>query len=223
MSEMARLTFGQLREAWKGEATDFTPLLAEQLDALGDAIGVDLMSIGEVVVATDGCRSIDIVAHGDEGATFVIENQCGRSDHDHLTRGLAYAVAARARGLVVVTEAHRDEFRAVADYLNALAEHDAEHGIVVWLVEARAVRIADSPWAPLFSTVAAPKNFTRSVEQARQTRPNLESFDAFLALATPDVRGASRELVQGWEAEGHQIRLGPTKVLLEARGPSANG
>jgi hypothetical protein len=93
---------------------------------------------------------------------------------------------------------------------------------VVWLVEARAVRIGDSPWAP-FSTVAAPNNFTRSVEQARQTRPNLESFDAFLALATPDVGDASRDLVQGWEAEGHQIRLGPTKVLLEARGPSANG
>jgi hypothetical protein len=86
MSEMAWLTFGQLREAWKGEATDFTPLLAEQLDALGDAIGVDLMSIGEVEVATDGGRSIDIVAHGDDGATFVVENQYGRSDHDHLTR-----------------------------------------------------------------------------------------------------------------------------------------
>jgi len=32
MSEMARLTFGRLREAWTGEATDFTPLLAEQVD-----------------------------------------------------------------------------------------------------------------------------------------------------------------------------------------------
>jgi hypothetical protein len=71
------------------------------------------------------------------------------------------------------------------------------------------VRIGDSPWAPLFSTVAAPNNFTRSVEQARQTRPNLESFDAFLALATPDVCDASRDLVRRWEAEGHQIRLGP--------------
>jgi hypothetical protein len=111
--------------------------------------------------------------------------------------------------LIVVAEAHRDEFRAVADYLNALAEHDAELGIVVWLVEARAVRIGDSPWAPLFTAVAAPNNFTRSVEQARQTRPNLESFDAFLALATPDVGDASRDLVRLWEAEGHQIRLGP--------------
>jgi hypothetical protein len=81
---------------------------------------------------------------------------------------------------------------------------------VVWLVEVRGVRIGDSPSAPLFSMVAAPNNLTRSVEQARQTRPNLESFDAFLALATPEVQAASRDLVQQWEAEGRHIRLGPT-------------
>jgi hypothetical protein len=28
----------------------------------------------------------------------VIENQYGRADHDHLTRGLAYAIARRPRG-----------------------------------------------------------------------------------------------------------------------------
>ena len=89
---MARLRFGRLTEAWRGEAADFTPLLAHQIDAVGAAI-----------------------------SEFVIENQYGRADHDHLTRGLAYAVARRARGLVVVAEQHRDEFRAVAQYLNERA------------------------------------------------------------------------------------------------------
>lgn len=32
MATMARLEYGRLTEAWKGEAADFTPLLAEQLD-----------------------------------------------------------------------------------------------------------------------------------------------------------------------------------------------
>src|SRR5947207_902557 len=113
---MARLRFGRLSEAWKGEASDFTPLLAEQLDALGATIGVDLTSIGESEVQTQGGRRIDIAAQGEDGSEFVIEKY-GRADHDHLTRGLAYAVARRARGLVVVAEEHRDEFRAVAQYL----------------------------------------------------------------------------------------------------------
>src|SRR5436190_6906700 len=156
MGGMARLTFGRLTEAWKGEASDFTPLLAEQLDAIGAAIGVDLTSIGQSEVPTTGGRRIDVVAQGDDGSEFVIENQYGRADHDHLTRGLAYAVARRARGLVVVAEEHRDEFRAVAQYLNDMAELDSERGIVVRLIEAKAVRIGDSPWAPLLSAVVEP-------------------------------------------------------------------
>src|SRR6476660_3062176 len=141
---MGRAEFGRLSAAWRGEAADFTPLLSQQLDLLGEAIGIDLVTVGKAEVATDGGRRIDIVASTDDGAEFVIENQYGRADHDHLTRGLAYAVARRARGLVVVAEEHRDEFRAVAQYLNDLAELDRERGISVWLVEAKAVRIGDS-------------------------------------------------------------------------------
>src|SRR5204862_7390716 len=121
----------------------------QKLARLGEAIELDLVSVGKAEVATDGGRRIDIVASTDDGAEFVIENQYGRADHDHLTRGLAYAVARRARGLIVVAEEHRDEFRALAQYLNEMAEHDPERGVAVWLVEAKAVRIQDSPWAPL--------------------------------------------------------------------------
>ena len=85
MSEMGRLEFGRLTEAWKGEASDFTPLLSERLDELGAAIGVDLASIGQAEVPTDGGRRIDIVAQGADGSELVVENQYGRGDHDHLT------------------------------------------------------------------------------------------------------------------------------------------
>ena len=75
---MGRLEFGRLSAAWRGEASDFTPLLNQQLDLLGDAIGVDLVSVGSAEVATDGGRRIDIVASADDGSEFVIENQYGR-------------------------------------------------------------------------------------------------------------------------------------------------
>lgn len=51
---MARIEFGSLREAWRGEAVDFTPLLAQQLDQIGDEIGVDLLGMGQAEVATAG-------------------------------------------------------------------------------------------------------------------------------------------------------------------------
>jgi hypothetical protein len=154
----------------------------------------------------------------------VIENQYGRADHDHLTRGLAYAVARRARGLVVVAEEHRDEFRAVAQYLNEMAEHDPERGVAIWLVEARAVRIGESPWAPLFTCVVEPNVFTASVEQQRQQESPLRSDDDFWdTFDDASVLDATRQVVAEWLKAGHRRRLGPNHVVLEARGPSAGG
>ncbi|MGY1702829.1 hypothetical protein [Geodermatophilus sp. SYSU D00766] len=223
MATMARLRFGRLAEAWKGEASDFTPLLAEQLDAVGAAIGVDLTSLGESEVQTTGGRRIDIVARGEDGSEIVIENQYGRADHDHLTRGLAYAVARRARGLVIVAEEHRDEFRAVAQYLNELAEHDTERGIAVWLVEAKAVRIEDSPWAPLFQAVVEPNSFTATVEQAKQSEV-LGSLEEFWGqFESPAALAAAKTVLSRWVGAGYRRRLGPNHVVLEAAGPSKSG
>lgn len=224
MATMARLQFGRLTEAWVGEAADFTPLLAEQLDALGSAIGVDLASVGKAEVPTAGGRRIDIVARTEDGSEFVIENQYGRGDHDHLTRGLAYAVARRARGLVVVAEEHRDEFRAVAQYLNEMAEHDRERGIAVWLVEAKAVRIEDSNWAPLFTAVVEPNAFTATVELAKQNEAPARSLESLWTQFTSDATlKVAQEVVHIWRDLGHRIRLGPNHVVLEAKGPSSGG
>jgi hypothetical protein len=224
MAEMARLQFGRLTEAWKGEASDFTPLLADQLDVLGAEIGVDLASVGQSEVQTAGGRRIDIVAQDDDGSEFVIENQYGRADHDHLTRGLAYAVARRARGLIVVAEEHRDEFVAVAQYLNDLAELDAERGIAVWLIEAKAVRIDDSRWAPLFSKVVEPNAFTASVEKVKQSEAGPSSIDEFWdQFDSPDSLAAAKVVRQSWLDAGHRERLGPNHLVLYTRGPSVSG
>ena len=202
MSEMGRLEFGRLTEAWKGEASDFTPLLSERLDELGAAIGVDLASIGQAEVPTDGGRRIDIVAQGADGSELVVENQYGRGDHDHLTRGLAYAVARRARGLIVVAEEHRDEFRAVAQYLNELAEADRTRGVAVWLVEAQAVRIDGGRWAPLFSAVTEPNAFTIASQPVPGSLPTLDEFwDMF---SSPDTLAVAKSVVERWMKLGYR-------------------
>ena len=223
---MARLQFGRLSEAWRGEASDFTPLLNEQLDALGDALGIDLTAVGQTEIRTAGGRRIDILAEGDDGSELVIENQYGRADHDHLTRGLAYAVARRARGLIVVAEEHRDEFRAVAEYLNERAELDPDRGILVWLVEAKAVRIDDSPWAPLFTAVIAPNTFAieQRPERARPESTHRASADDFAALVEDEtVREAARTLLEDWRAPGRKWRLTGGHAVIEAAGPSKSG
>src|SRR4051794_12029276 len=222
---MAKLTFGRLTEAWKGEAADFTPLLAAQLDSVGNAIGVDLTTLGESEVATTGGRRIDIVAQVEDGSEFVIENQYGRADHDHLTRGLAYAVARRARGLIVVAEEHRDEFRAVAQYLNELAELEPAQGIAVWLVEAKAIRIGDSPWAPLFAAVVEPNRFTATVEEVKQRerRPPRTADGFWAQFSDPALLEAAHAVIGAWEDRARRWRPGPDHAVLQAAGPAVSG
>jgi len=225
-SEMGKLIFGTLKDAWAGEATDFTPLLAKQVDAIGDAIGVELAPLGGAEVQTTGSRRIDILADGVGGTNFVIENQYGALNHDHLTRGLAYAVAAHARGLIVIAEKHRDEFREVALYLNELRDNDPERGVAVWLVEAKAVKIGDSEWAPLFLPVVSPNKFAAAVvlEQATvRRRLSREDFDKL--FESEEIHEVVSELLDGWDNADrrHRIMASPAQAVLECRGPGVGG
>jgi hypothetical protein len=220
---MGRLEFGVLSQAWPGEASDFTPLLADQLDSIGDAIGIELEQVGPIEVPTAGGRRIDIVASEAEGSEFVIENQYGRGDHDHLTRGLAYAVARRARGLIVIAEEHRDEFRALAEYLNGLAETSSTDAVAIWLVEAKAVRIGGSPWAPLFTAVVEPNWFVREINRsARQARFGGLN-ELWAAFESAECRAAAEAVLEQWEAAGHQWVLRQNGIALRACGPSTSG
>ncbi len=226
VSPMGRLVFGSLREAWKGEAADFTPLLAQQVDDIGNAIGVELASIGSVEVSAAGGRRIDILADGANGANFVIENQYGVLNHDHLTRGLAYAVASHSRGLIVIAEEHRDEFRAVAHYLNELRDNDPERGVAVWLVEAKAVRIGKSPWAPLFQPVVSPNSFTAAVELAQSSsRRRLARGDFEAEFKSGDDLMIAREILDWWNGPDRRYRImaSPVQAVLESRGPGISG
>ena len=96
VGDMGRLEFTTPREAWGGEATSFTPLLAQEqmLDYLGRETGIGPLVLVETEHSTAGGRSLDILAETPDGRRVAIENQYGVADHDHLTRGLAYAVWA---------------------------------------------------------------------------------------------------------------------------------
>ena len=112
----------------------------------------------------------------------------------------------------------------MAEYLNDLAELDSDRGIAVWLVEAKAVRIGDSAWAPLFSTVVEPNAFTATVEQAKQASGPLRSIDEFWAtFDDTSVLEGTRHVVAEWAKAGHKQRLGPNHIVLEAKGPSISG
>lgn len=71
-----------------------------------------------------GDFSCDIVGHlvGDENHRLVIENQFGKTNHDHLGKLLTYAAQHTAMTGIWLSEYVADDHREVIDWLNNFTE-----------------------------------------------------------------------------------------------------
>ncbi len=105
-------------ELWKHEEHDFTPWLAteENIGRLADALGLEFQVEGiEVPV---GPFSADILAKDTSDNYIIIENQFGKTDHDHLGKILTYAATLGAVTVVWIAERFTDEHRKAIEWLN---------------------------------------------------------------------------------------------------------
>lgn len=162
-----------LREVWPHEAQDFTPWLADNLDKLGDALGLDLeLRSAEAAV---GPFSLDVLAH-DLGSDrpVIIENQLEATGHDHLGKLLTYAAGHDAYAAVWLVRDFRDEHRQALDCLNQRTGDDTQFfGVIV-----EAWRIDGSLPAPHFRPVAFPNDWQKQsakVDRSSIGRPNYVS------------------------------------------------
>ena len=71
----------ELREIWSREDTDFTNWLKDNLDILGEAIGLDLEDPETECSWNDSDFRVDISATTKEGEKIIIENQLCPDPH----------------------------------------------------------------------------------------------------------------------------------------------
>lgn len=207
-----------LREAWRHEASDFTPWLAEpkNLGLLAEALGIDNLE----PVGTEqwvGEFKVDILAaDGDE--QVIIENQLAKTDHNHLGQIITYAAGIDARKVIWIAESFRPEHIAALQFLN---EHTTE-ALNFFGVQIELYRIGDSPLAPKFEVVVKPNAWAKSGrEQAkavtassptkqRQLQFWLALVEA-LSLKAPRIK-PQKPRAQHWQ----QISLGRSGFILVA-------
>ena len=153
-----------LREAWKHEANDFTPWLAESenLNMLADVLHLGSLEL----VATEhwvGDFKLDILCtNGDD--QVIIENQLEKTNHSHLGQIITYAAGIGAKKVIWVAESFRPEHVAALEFLNQNTTDD----LSFFAVELELWCIGDSPFAPKFEVVARPNDWVKSGrEQAR--------------------------------------------------------
>ena len=154
--ELASIEQGDLREVWPSEATNFTPWLAENIEMLGEALGIDLeVQSTEVAI---GPFSLDILAR-EPGAdrAVAIENQLEETDHEHLGKLITYAGGSDARIVIWIAADFRDKHRQALDWLNQRSDDETEFfGVTVEIW-----KIDDSRPAPHFRIVAAPNHWSK--------------------------------------------------------------
>lgn len=154
--------FGELKEvnirdAWADEARDFTPWLARNLDRLGEALGIrmELQAVEHRVEQ----YTADIVARDTlDDSIVLIENQLELTDHKHLGQILTYVAGVDARTVVWIAKDFASPHVAAIEWLNERTIDDYRF----FAVRLKAVRIGNSPLAPVFDVVCQPNEWTRT-------------------------------------------------------------
>ena len=215
-----------LREAWPNEASNFTPWLAQEsnLAQLGEAIGLQLeLESTEKLV---GAFSADILAKDLATQQWVlIENQIAPTDHSHLGQLLTYAAGLDARAVIWIAETFREEHRAALDFLNRATTDE----FYFFAVQIELWRIGESPFAPRFSVVAKPNNWSKQAQAIKQAAEGeltetQKAYRAFWSSLIEKAKGrypalASRSPYKGSWQTAESLRGGNPAFAVNAAFP----
>lgn len=152
-----------VRTLWPNEAADFTPWLAEpaHLTELGEALGLEL-ELENIEVAV-GPYSADILARDSTGSYVVIENQLGKTDHDHLGKAITYASVLAASTVIWMAPQFTDEHRKALEWLNDNTSED----LGFYAVQLEAWSIDGSKPAVRFDVLSRPVEIIRQASMAK--------------------------------------------------------
>lgn len=175
-----------LRSIWPHEALNFTPWVAENVDLLADAVGLDI-TVDETESSV-GDFNVDIYA-SETGTDrkIIIENQLEDTDHDHLGKLITYASGKGADVLIWVVKHAREEHKAAVEWLN----NHTDDKIGFFLCEIKLFQIGDSQIAPAFTVVERPNDWTKEIRKKASANPTqqqrLEYWQAFNDYAFSDA------------------------------------
>jgi hypothetical protein len=163
---IGRLQRVPLREVWRHEALDFTTWLQNNHDVLNDVLDISLTNVEREQAA--GTFNVDLVGEDESGNPVIIENQLGKSDHDHLGKLITYLTAFDAKVGIWIVGDPRPEHVSAVNWLNEATAAS------FYLVKVEAIRIQTpeeihrSPPAPLLTLIVGPSETGKEVGEKKK-------------------------------------------------------
>ena len=159
--DMERLGLGRLerldlRSFWGEQLPDLTPWFVQNVDLLGQTLGIDITPMqSEPLIDTGGFNMLGTDALG---RPIMIENQVEEADHSHLGELIMHASTLESAVIVWVSPRFDQESRRTLDWLNDRTDSKVDF----FGVELGLVRIGRSLPAPVLDVVVQPRNWRKA-------------------------------------------------------------
>ena len=151
MVTISRVKRIPVRNIWKDEKENFTPWLKENIDLLEELLGIKISVVEREASVGEFFRA-DLLAEGPNGDRIMIENQFGKSNHDHLGKLLTYLTNLEAKIGIWICEYPQPEHVQAIEWLNENSPND----VSFYLIKLEVLQIDDSHPAPYLSIIAGP-------------------------------------------------------------------
>lgn len=165
-TEFGKLKKIKITDIWNEEHRDFTPWLRDKIEYLNDALDVEIEPIGIEYPA--GPFSIDLLGKDMKGNLVIIENQYGKTNHDHLGKTLTYMAYHDAKTIIWICEVPRPEHEKVINWLNENTNND------FYLVKIELFQIDDSRPYPKFTKICDPSQEAKTARRHKEELNELE-------------------------------------------------
>jgi hypothetical protein len=149
-----------LRNIWRHEAKDFTTWLHNNIDVLTEVVDFQLSNVERE--QSTGNFNVDLVAEDENGNPVIIENQLGKSNHDHLGKVITYLAAIGAgKAIWIVSDPRQEHVKAIS-WLNESTTAE------FYLFKIEGIRIGNSPPAPLLTLIVGPSEEVREASATKK-------------------------------------------------------
>ena len=195
----------ELREIWSREDTDFTNWLNDNLDILGEAVGLDLNEPETECSWNDSKFRVDISATTKEGERVVIENQLEQTNHKHLGQIITYMINMEAQSAIWIAKKAREEHIKVINWLNEFIKVKD-----FYLIQLESYQIDESKPAPFLKVVCKPSVEMKAVgeqkkelDEARKLKKDF--WENLLERSTKKTNLFSKAFPSYWTIISHKF------------------